>query len=593
MNAGDIAPRFQRMIKESAVTLALQGIGAARGVVAGPAYMPPSAPAQVREYALAPASIEQECLRYRHAVEKARAQLCELRTRIPAGLPVDIVAFVEVHLLMLEDKAFSEEPLRYIEQHYRNAEWALSVQRDVLVEAFEGMEDPYLRARKEDVEHVARRILNALREQQASDMASGVGGAVVFADDLEPTEVVLMYHQGAAALVTSYGGYTSHAAILARGLGLAMVTGVRGVRDFIIPGEAVVVDGERGIVLVGDDDYVRSYCERRHREERAHHQALAKLRKRPAVTRDGAPISLQANIELPEDLPGLSHSGAVGVGLYRTEFLFLNRETPPDEDEQFAAYHRVLTALKGAPVTIRTVDLGGDKPWSGLHPPSVGANPALGLRGIRHCLRFPELFRTQLRAILRTSAYGAVRLMVPMLATLTELRQVMHLIEEAKQELRAEGLQYDENMAVGAMIEVPAAALSVDVFARHLRFVSIGTNDLIQYAVATDRLDDEVNYLYDPLHPGVLRLIQNVINTARAHAVPVAMCGEMAGDTRYTRLLLGMGLRDFSMHASSVPEVKRVIQESSVVPLARVTRRILRSSDPDEIADLVQKLNAD
>lgn len=576
------------------MTLALQGIGAARGVVAGAAYLPQRPPTEVRERTVPAARVAEECDRYRMAVAKAREQLCDLRTRIPAGLPVDIVAFIEVHLLMLEDKAFAEEPLRYIEQQQRNAEWALSVQRDALVVTFDSIEDPYLRARKEDVEHVARRILSALHEEQTSSLSAGVSGAVVFADDLEPTDVVLMYHQGAAALVTSYGGYTSHAAILARGLGLAMVTGVRGVRDYIIHGETVVVDGERGIALVGPEECVRTYCENRQRKERAHHGALAKLRKRPAVTRDGAPISLQANIELPEDLPGLSQSGAIGVGLYRTEFLFLNRVTPPDEDEQFAAYHRVLTALKGAPVTIRTVDLGGDKPWCGQYLAApVGANPALGLRGIRHCLRFPEFFRVQLRAILRTSAYGPVRLMVPMLATLAELKQVMHLIDEVKQELRAAGLRYDGNLPLGAMIEVPAAALAVDVFASHLSFFSIGTNDLIQYSVATDRLDDEVNYLYDPLHPGVLRLIQNVINTARAHAVPVAMCGEMAGDTRYTRLLLGMGLRDFSMHASSVPQVKRVIQSSSVVALARVTRRILRSCDPEEIVDLVEKLNAD
>jgi phosphotransferase system enzyme I (PtsI) len=422
-----------------------------------------------------------------------------------------------------------------------------------------------------------------------------MGGRVIIAHDLTPADTILLRHRGVAAFVTEFGGPMSHTAILARSLGIPAVVGVRNATQYLRHGEMLVVDGEQGVVLAGADEPLLDYYRRRISEYHAQKAVQRRLVDQPSLSADGVAVHLLANIELPEDIPHAIASGATGVGLYRTEFLYMNRTSPPDEEEHLAAYLAVVRGLNGIPVTIRTLDLGGDKQATGRSgmygQPSC--NPALGLRAIRLCLKEPELFKPQLRAILRASAEGPVRMMLPMLSTLGEILTTRRLLEEAKEELQRTGLRFDPEIALGGMIEVPAAALSAAQFARHLDFLSIGTNDLIQYTLAIDRVDEEVNYLFDPLHPAVLRLIAMTLAAGRKCKVSVAMCGEMAADPRYTRLLLGMGLREFSMQPNSLLDVKEIVRKSNVGRLTRQVRQMRRDLADGAAESLLEELNRD
>ncbi len=574
--------------------LALYGIGVSRGYTIGELCLLERHQPEIPEYAVPPHRVEDEVQRFRQGVASAWQQLREFRNRIPATVSADITAFIDTHLLMLEDSAFTKAPENWIRTRHCNAEWALKLQRDSLVQVFEAMDDPYLRTRKDDVEHVVRRVLNLLAAKDRSGVeliASHSKGRIIVADDLTPAETILMQHQGATALVTEHGGPLSHTAILARSLGIPAIVGVRHARLYLKDRELAVVDGQAGVVLAGLDETMLQHYRQKQQQQERQQQELIRLKTQPSITRDQISVVLQANIELPEDVDAVRRVDAAGVGLYRTEFLFMNRAGSPDEEEHLAAYRHVINALKGIPITIRTADLGADKQVDGGRSSGhMANNPALGLRGIRLCLRNLELFRPQLRAILRASAFGKVRMMIPMLSNAQELSQVLRLVAEAKQELQEEGRQFDPRLPVGAMVEVPAVAVCADHFARQVDFLSIGTNDLIQYTLATDRLDDAVNYLYDPLHPAVLQLIHMTIRAGQKAGIPVSMCGEMAGDTRYTQLLLGLGLTHFSMHPASLWEVKRVVRESNLFELSVLVKRLLEARDIRQFNKLLQGL---
>ena len=465
-----------------------------------------------------------------------------------------------------------------------------------LVQAFEDMEDPYLRSRRDDVDHVVRHILGFLLGGRISDPKedADLNGCVVIAHDISPADTVVLRQRRVAALVTEYGGPLSHTAVLARSLNLPTVVGVRNVTGCFRPGETVVVDGEAGVVLTDVDADILAYYRQRMRilDERQAH--LRRLVKEPSLSADGTPVSLLGNLELPEDTVAIRANGAVGVGLYRTEFLYMNRDHPPDEEEHLAAYLEVIRRLEGVPVTIRTLDPGADKQVDGNSAtcPPVH-NPALGLRAIRLCLKEPELFRPQLRAILRASAFGPVRLMIPMLSHIQELDSVLALIEQVGRELEREGLAFDPHMPVGGMIEVPAAALSALAFARRLDFLSIGTNDLIQYTLAIDRMDDTVSYLHDPLHPAILRLIRMTIKAGQTCGISVSMCGEMAGTPHYVPLLLGLGLREFSMQPGSLLEIKERVRGSHIPQLERATEELfahLDDQEPEQFARAIEHI---
>ena len=577
------------------MTFTVHGISASKGIAIGRVRTVDRGRPEATERTLDPSRIEAEVRRFRRAVHAARGELRAVKARIPEGTPKEIAAFIDTHLLMLEDEAISRAPITYIRETRCNAEWALKLERDALVAVFDAMDDPYLRTRKDDVEHVVNRVQIHLQGKRRKEPPPGetVAGRIIHADDLTPADTVLMQHQGVAGFMTEFGGPNSHTAILARSLDIPAVVGLhRSAAALLRDGDEVVLDGRQGVVIVSPSEVVKRFYERRRREIERIKTARRRLRSTPAVTADGEPVGLQANVELPGESAGAVRDGAAGVGLYRTEFLFMNRRDPPDEQEQFDAYSELVAALKGAPVTIRTLDLGADKQVDGARPDAPAtSNPALGLRAVRLCLKEQSLFRPQIRAILRASARGSVRMMIPMLATTTELDQVLRIVRDCKRELDAEGERYDASMPVGAMIEVPAAAICADIFARRLDFLSIGTNDLIQYTIAIDRVDDEVSYLYDPLHPAVLRLVAITIAAGRKAGIPVAMCGEMAGDARYTKLLLGMGLREFSVHPNALLEVKQIIGETHIAPARKLARRILRSTRSTTHLALVDELN--
>ncbi len=577
------------------MTLALHGIGVSRGYAIGRVHVLHRGEPEILEYAIPPTYIDDEVKRFQNAVLLARAQLREIRDQIPTSVSQDIVEFIDTHLLMMDDSALTAAPAKLIRERGCNAEWALKAQRDRLVQVFDQMEDPYLRTRRDDVIHVANRILrvlvNSAEESSSEEVDHRLEGRVVVADDLTPADTVLMQHQGVAAFVTEFGGPLSHTAILARTLGIPAIIGVRSARLYLDDDETVIVDGEQGVLLSASEATILSHYRQRQREQRRERARLNKLRSADAVTRDGVRIELQGNIELPEDVEQVIPAGGTGVGLYRTEYLFMNREDTPGEDEHYASYEVVIGALGGRPVTIRTLDLGADKQVDGGRTTGpVATNPALGLRAIRLCLKELDIFRPQLRAILRASALGPVRMMVPMLSSVHELRQVLRLVAETKQDLAAAGLPFDPEMPVGGMVEVPAAAISAPLFSRYLDFLSIGTNDLIQYTLAIDRIDDEVNYLFDPLHPAVLRLVHETIGAGRRQSIPVSMCGEMAGDPRYTRLLLGLGLTEFSMHPTAIPEIKQIVRSSNIEELEGLSRQIVRCTDPDKLPSLVAQI---
>ena len=575
------------------MSLWLSGIGVSRGIGIGRVQRLHGGDLEIPEYTLPAAEVEHEVTRFFGALRRAKEQLRAVREQIPGGAPGEIAAFIDTHLLMLDDRSLTEAVVTLIRSEHINAEGALKKQRDALTAVFEQMEDPYLRSRKDDVQHVSARVLRILLKQDKAvpaaraDQPGPQDPPVIVADDVTPADIILLSQQGVAAFITEYGGPLSHTAILARSFGIPTIVGLHGARRLLREGENVIVDGELGHALADPDAQALDFFEAKRRRREADRAALDRLRDQPAISRDGVRITLLANIEMSEDAQHAAALGATGVGLYRTEFLYMNRRDLPGEEEQYQAYARVVAAVKG-PITIRTLDLGADKQVdSGSRQGPTPNNPALGLRAIRLCLKEPDLFRTQVRALLRASAHGAMQIMLPMISSVQEFRQAQQIIAVTTEQLRAEGHTVADNIPVGAMIEVPAAALAAPLLARHARFFSIGTNDLIQYTLAIDRVDEEVNYLYDPLHPAVLRLIRMTIEAGERAGVPVAMCGEMAGDPRYTRLLLGLGLTEFSMHPASVLEVKRTIIGSDVGQLRRQAQRALEADSVREFQDLV------
>ncbi len=536
------------------------GIGADARIAIGEAYLLCHGPVCVTPSWIAPDQVEAEVARFEQAVHTASQQLQAIRDQIPPDTPGEIADFIDSHLLMIEDKALSSGVVSLIRERLASAEWALQQHCNALVEVFEQMQDAYLRTRRDDLVHVAQRIQKVLLEQHESE-PDDLRGQIVLAEDLSPADVILLHNQGVAGFVTEQGGPMSHTAILARSLGIPAVIGARGAGRCLRHGELLVLDTDHGCVLANCDQALIDHFQDRREYDFRRTALLRQAIGRPACTRDGRRIQLLANIELASDVEAARENGADGIGLYRTEFLYMNRSDLPDEEEHFETYCKVIRGLPDRPVVIRTLDLGADKPLAGRRAGGGCGNPALGLRAIRLCLKEPELFKPQLRAILRASALGRVSIMLPMLTNLWEVQQTRAIIRRCMQELDAEGLAYDPQVPLGGMIEVPAAALAAPAFAAELDFLSIGTNDLIQYTLAIDRVDNEVNYLYDPFHPAVLQLLRQVIEAGKAAGVPVSMCGEMAGDLRFIPLLIGLGLDRLSMQPAALLDARQLVRE--------------------------------
>jgi phosphoenolpyruvate-protein phosphotransferase (PTS system enzyme I) len=576
----------------SSVCFTMHGIGVSEGVAIGQAHLFAGMSAEANHYEIGAADVVREQRRYDRAVKEVRDELKELTESVRHSSSAELAPFVKVHLMLLDDAAFSDVPRDIIREQRCNAEWALRMQLDELMAQFSDIEDPYLREREDDVRQVAERVLGRLEGSQRRMTMKPVreDASVLVARDLAPADVILFREHPFAAFITDLGGATSHTAIVARSMGIPAIVALHHSRTLIREDELVIVDGTQGVVIVNPDRHVLAEYRLKQNQARIEKDKLKRLRTAPASTLDGTPIQLQANIELPSDVEPVKASGATGVGLFRSEFMFMNRRELPGEDEQYEAYREVVEGMRGLPVTIRTLDIGADKAIDGQD--HVPVNPALGLRAIRYCLAEPEVFNTQLRAILRASRHGKVQILIPMLSTWHELNQSIAAVAHAREQLRAENEKFDEYVPVGGMIEVPAAALALPMFIRKLDFLSIGTNDLIQYTLAIDRADDRVAHLYDPLHPAVLNLIYNVIRTAQQHEKPVAVCGEMAGDVELTRMLLGFGLRNFSMHPAHLLSVKQRVLTTSIPDIAGMVARLLKTDEPDKMRALIEKLNA-
>ena len=577
------------------VSFALHGVGVSGGIAIGRAQLVSHATLEVAHYTIAAKQVPAEIERFVLAVNEVKRELEGLHGAMTGGdVPAEFGAFLDVHWMILNDPTLSEAPKRIIAEQHCNAEWALTQQMGVLVDQFDQIEDLYLRERKADVVQVSERVLKRLMGRPGMlPAAKAEEQTILVAHDLSPADVIQFKHHHYGAFLTDLGGVTSHTAIVARSLNVPAVVATHNARQLIRDGELLIVDGTHHVVVVNPDRAVLAEYRLKQNELDLARQKLKRLRTKPAETIDGVHVELHANIELPDDIEQALENGATGVGLFRSEFLFLNRDGLPTEDEQFEAYRAVAAGMDGKPVTIRTFDLGADKQKEGLDGLArVAPNPALGLRAVRFCLAEPRLFVTQLRAILRASHYGNVQILVPMLASVGEIDQTLALIARAKETLREQGIPFNPRIEVGGMIEIPAAVLAMEAFLKKLDFLSIGTNDLIQYTLAVDRADEAVSHLYDPLHPAVLRLIAIAIATATKAKVPIAVCGEMAGDALLTRLLLGMGLTRFSMHPAHLLTVKQRVLQSEYAPAKAIVDRMRRVADPHKLGTLMDRLNA-
>ncbi len=582
------------------MTFSIHGLPVARGIAIGRAVLAASSRMDVAHYFIDADKVVEEISRVRTARDAVVEEIQRLQQSValmgPKDAPQELSAILDVHLMLLQDKELEEGVKHWVSDRLYNGEWALTTQLEVISRQFDEMEDLYLRERKADLEQVVERILRYMKgvaspvapppprpapRQQDLLLEDTVDVPLVLvAHDLSPADMLQFKQSVFAGFVTDVGGKTSHTAIVARSMDIPAVVGARSASQLVRQDDWVIIDGNAGVVIVDPSPIILAEYGFKQRQGDLERLRLARLRHTPAVTLDGERVELFANIEMPEDAEGAVKAGAVGVGLFRSEFLFMGRQGKlPDEEEQYHAYRRAIEGMQGLPVTIRTVDVGADKPLDESRRDDAHLNPALGLRAIRWSLADPAMFRTQLRAILRASVHGPVGLMIPMLAHGSEIRHTLALIDHARAELDNAGIAYG-NPQIGAMIEIPAAALTLPLFLRYFDFLSIGTNDLIQYTLAIDRADESVAHLYDPLHPAVLKLVADTIAECRRAGKGVSICGEMAGDTAMTRLLLGLGLRTFSMHPAQILAVKQEVLRSDTVRLAPWAQRVLAAEDP-------------
>ena len=558
-----------------------------RGVAIGRAVLVASSRVDVAHYFIDAVHAPAEVARLRHARDTVVSEITTLKADLPIEAPPELAALLDVHLMLLNDPMLTDATRHWIEVRHYNAEWAMTAQTDVLVRQFDEMEDEYLRERKADIEQVAERVLRALAKEesllpqvgQARDQDGG-DPLVLVASDIAPADMLQFKGGVFKGFVTDVGGRTSHTAIVARSMDIPAVVGARTCSQLVRQDDWVIIDGDAGVVIVDPSPIILAEYGFKKRQGELERGRLQRLLHTPAITMDDEKVQLLANIELPEDAQAALQAGALGVGLFRSEFLFMGRHGKlPDEEEQYQAYRKAVEDMKGLPVTIRTVDVGADKPLDDSVRDDAHLNPALGLRAIRWSLADPAMFLTQLRAILRAAAHGKVRLLIPMLAHASEIRQTLAHVDRARVQLDRRGVAFGP-VDIGAMIEIPAAALSLRLFLKYFDFLSIGTNDLIQYTLAIDRADESVAHLYDPLHPAVLRLVADTIAECRAQGKDVSVCGEMAGDVSLTRLLLGLGLRSFSMHPAQILAVKQEILRADTSKLADWARRVSTAEEP-------------
>jgi phosphotransferase system enzyme I (PtsI) len=587
------------------MTFSIHGLAVARGIAIGKAVLVASSRVDVAHYFIKPAQVEEELARITQARSAVMAEVQRLHQSVPKDAPPELPALLEVHMMLLQDEMLADGVKHWVTDRLYNAEWALTSQLEVVARQFDDMEDAYLRERKGDLEQVVERLLRHMKglptslpqptgrkpssawQQDPLLDDSHDAPLVLVAHDLSPADMLQFKQSVFTGFVTDVGGKTSHTAIVARSLDIPAVVGARSASHLVKQDDWVIIDGDAGVIIVDPSPIILAEYAFKQRQAELERERLARLRHTPAVTLDGQTVHLLANIELPEDTQLAVDMGAVGVGLFRSEFLFMGRDGKlPDEEEQYQAYKRAVEGMQGLPVTIRSVDVGADKPLDRTVKEQAHLNPALGLRAIRWSLADPGMFLSQLRAILRAAAHGQVNLLIPMLGHAKEIKQTFHWLAHARAQLDKKAIPYGP-LRVGAMIEVPAAALSLPLFLKYFDFLSVGTNDLIQYTLAIDRADEQVAHLYDPLHPAILRLLADTIAQGAAAGKEVALCGEMAGDPALTRLLLGLGLRHFSMHPTQILRIKQEVLRSDTQRLAPWAQYVMQAEDP--AAELVAR----
>jgi len=566
-----------------------RGIGVSPGIAVGKALVIEVRRPRVKREPVDPGRVGREVARLQQALEASRRQILEIQERIAREVGPQYARIFDAHLLILDDRWLTDRTVAVIERERVNAEYAVQEVLDPVRQALSRVEDGYLRERRTDVDDVGDRLLRNLLGQRGGIHVEGMRGeAIVFAHDLSPSDTAQLHREAVLGLVTETGGRTSHSAIMARSLEIPAVVGVEQICAQAQSHEAVVLDGAEGVVILAPDlEILTRYHARKQRLEYAG-IALHKLGGLPAETQDGYRVRVTANIEFPEELPAVRDHGAEGVGLYRTEFLYLNRPDLPSEEEHFAVYRAVAAEMHPRPTVIRTLDFGGDKLASAIQL-AAEENPSLGLRAIRLCLHRPDMFRTQLRAILRASAFGALRIMYPMISGVAELRAANAILEDVKAELRRQGIAFDPEIQTGAMIEIPSAAMTADLLAREVDFFSVGTNDLIQYALAIDRINEQVAYLYEPLHPAVLRMLRSVVTAAHNEGIWISMCGEMAADPLHALLLVGLGFDELSMTPGAIPLLKRIIRSVTFGQATEVAQRVFGCATAQEVEALLRQ----
>jgi phosphotransferase system enzyme I (PtsI) len=588
--------------KVSNLSFTLHGIPVTNGIAIGRALRIAPSVMDVNHYLISEGSEQSEQKRLLDAFQVVRQELKTLRAGLPEAAPEEMAAFLDVHGMILADPTLTERPLELIQKKRYNAEWALATQLENVLEQFAEIEDAYLRERAADIRQVVERVMKVLHLGEDHQTIGAfyktvsenreLSEVIVVAHDISPPDMLRFKELAFGGFVTDLGGKTSHTAIVARSLDIPAAVGVRSASELIRQDDWLIIDGDRGIVIVDPSPFILEEYRHLQSARKLEKKKLLRLKHTPTVTVDGQHIDLMANVEMPDDAAMALDSGAVGIGLFRSEFLFMNRQGQmPDEEEQFWAYRKTAEAMKGLPVSIRTIDIGADKPLDVKDNGGTNYLSPLGLRAIRWSLSEPEMFLIQIRAILRASVFGKIKILIPMLAHAQEIDQTLELIQAAKNQLEAESISFDPGIQVGAMIEIPAAALALPLFIRRLDFLSIGTNDLIQYTLAIDRADNSVAHLYDPLHPAVLRLIAGIIKDAKSAQMPVSVCGEMAGDASMTRVLLGMGLTDFSLHFKQLLSVKQEILRSDTKQLKLAVDSLLAAIEPEDIQAAFLKIN--
>lgn len=577
------------------MSIILHGIGLGGGIAIGNAYILDKRLEDATQHTIEDADINLEIQRFEDALQQTRRELELLRGNIPLNAPAELGAFLSLSIMMLRDSQISQVPIQIIKDESCNVDWALKLQANKLAAQFDKMEDEYLKERKHDVVQVLERIFKNLEGNRFEwDEEGRLERGILITHDLSPADLVHFKNSNFGGFITEIGSLTSHTAIVGRNLEVPSIIGVSYARQVVRDDELVIVDGVQGVLIIDPEPVILNEYKRRQQQWLDSRIKLSQIRKNLAITKDGVHVDLFANIESPSDIDEVKYNNADGIGLFRSEFLFLaNPMHVATEDEQFESYYKIAKSMKKLPVTIRTADLGADKnpTWNIENIHSI--NPALGLTGVRLSLTEQSLFRIQLRAILRASFYGNIQLMFPMISSSLELKQALYQLSYAKDELREEGIPFNSNIQVGAMLEVPAAALALKSILAQVDFISIGTNDLIQYLLAVDRNDESVSHLYNPLHPAVLSILLHIIKSCNRATVPVSICGEMAGDVRLTRLLLGLGLRKFSMYSSNLLNIKNVILNSDITKITPLVNKILKTENNEKIEELLEELNAD